>query len=52
MTIIALAGSMSSTEQWNWVLLAYGFTFFVLVMFTASIAVRLAKAHRRLDEGP
>lgn len=51
MMLLAQAGSMSSAEQWNWVLVAYGFTFFVLVVFTASIAVRLSRVRRRLDEG-
>jgi len=43
---------MSFSEQWNWVLLAYGFTYLTLVVFAASIAVRISHARHSLgDEG-
>jgi hypothetical protein len=43
---------MNSTEQWNWVLLAYGFAYVTLVLFVTSIAVRITRARRRLGEEP
>ncbi len=39
---------MPSAEQWNWVFLAYAFTYVVLVVFVASIAVRINAARQRL----
>ena len=42
---------MSIAEQWNWVLLAYGFAYTVLVAFVVSIAVRVGRAKRQLGEG-
>jgi len=41
---------MSFSEQWNWVLLAYGFASITLVVFTASIAVRISRARRILGD--
>ena len=43
---------MSSAEQWNWVLFAYGFAYAALVLYGTSIAVRITRARRRLGEGP
>jgi CcmD family protein len=40
---------MPTAEQWNWVFLAYAFTYLVLVVFVASLAVRINTARRRLD---
>lgn len=39
---------MPTAEQWNWVFLAYAFTYAVLVVFVASIAARITSARRRL----
>lgn len=41
---------MTSVEQWNWVLFAYGFAYLALVVFMVSIAVRMARSKRRLGE--
>lgn len=39
---------MPTAEQWNWVMLAYGVTYFALVAYGASIAMRITKARKRL----
>jgi len=39
---------MEAAEQWNWVLLAYGFCYTVLVVYVSSIAVRITRTRRRL----
>jgi uncharacterized membrane protein len=44
--------NMTNTEQWNWVLMAYGFAYIVLVLFVVSIGVRITRARRRLGELP
>ncbi len=41
--------AMTSAEQWNWVALAYGVAYFVLVVYAASIAIRIARTRNRLD---
>ena len=48
--LVAQISPMTAADQWNWVLLAYGFTFLSLVAYTASVAIRLSRARRRLDE--
>jgi hypothetical protein len=52
MRFLAQLDPMSTAEQWNWVILAYGFTVLVLAAFTTSIAIRLVRARRRLSDGP
>lgn len=47
--MIAQLTTMSSAEQWNWVLMAYGIAYFALVAFATSIAVRIARTRRRLE---
>ena len=42
---------MESAEQWNWVLLAYGFCYTVLVAYVVSIAVRISRTRKRLGDG-
>lgn len=41
---------MTTAEQWNWVLLAYGFTYVTLVLYVTSIAVRITRVRRRLGD--
>ncbi len=41
---------MSAAEQWNWVLLAYGFAYVTLVLYVTSIAVRITRARRRVGD--
>jgi len=41
---------MEFTDQWNWVALAYGVAYFVLVAYAASIALRITRARKRLGE--
>ena len=41
---------MEAAEQWNWVLLAYGFCYAVLVVFVISIAVRISRVRDRLGD--
>lgn len=41
---------MEYAAQWNWVALAYGITYFTLIAHTASIAIRITRAHKKLDE--
>lgn len=41
---------METATEWNWVLLAYGFTYTVLVAYVASIALRITRAKKSLDE--
>jgi hypothetical protein len=48
--MIAQLTSMTSAEQWNWVLMAYGIAYFALVAFASSIAIRITRARRRLEE--
>jgi len=48
--MVHLAIQMSYAEQWNWVALAYGVTYFVLVAFAASIAVRITRARKKLGD--
>lgn len=38
-------------QQWNWVALAYGFTYFALVAYASSIALRITRAHNKLRDG-
>ena len=42
---------MSYAEQWNWVALAYGVTYLVLVLYASSIALRITRARKKLG-GP
>jgi uncharacterized membrane protein len=42
---------MTAAEQWNWVLLAYGFAYVVLVLFVVSIGVRISRVRARLGDG-
>jgi hypothetical protein len=42
---------MEAAEQWNWVLLAYGFCYAVLVAYVSSIAIRISRTRKRLSEG-
>lgn len=44
--------AMSQAEQWNWVMLAYGFTYFALIGYSVSIALRIARSRRKLGEMP
>ncbi len=41
---------MDPSVEWNWVMFAYGVTYGSLVLFTTSIAVRIARARRKLGE--
>lgn len=41
---------MTYAEQWNWVALAYGFTYFVLVLYASSIALRITRARKKLGD--
>ncbi|MGI9666325.1 MAG: hypothetical protein ACR2N2_04375 [Acidimicrobiia bacterium] len=41
---------MDTATEWNWVLLAYGFTYTVLVAYVASIAIRITRAKSVLEE--
>ncbi len=41
---------MSFAEQWNWVMLAYGFTYVALIAYVASIALRITRSRRKLGE--
>ncbi|HSJ72469.1 MAG TPA: hypothetical protein VLA29_12575 [Acidimicrobiia bacterium] len=41
---------MRTAEQWNWVLLAYGFAYVTLVLYVTSIAVRITRVRRRLGD--
>lgn len=50
MMILAQLETMTSADQWGWVAWAYGFTVVGLVAFAASIAARLSRSRRRLDE--
>ncbi len=40
--------TIALAEQWNWVALAYGVTYFVLVAFAASVALRISRARKKL----
>lgn len=42
--------TMTQASQWNWVLLAYGFTYFALIAYTVSIALRIQRSRERLGE--
>lgn len=41
---------MEIAEQWNWVVLAYGVTYGVLVAYSISIALRITRARKKLGE--
>jgi hypothetical protein len=41
---------MTYAEQWNWVALAYGVTYLVLVLYASSIAFRITRARRKLGD--
>ncbi len=41
---------MDPSVEWNWVLLAYGLTYGALVAFTATIAVRITRARKKLAD--
>lgn len=41
---------MEYTDQWNWVAMAYGITYLTMVAFATSVAVRIARARRKLAE--
>ncbi|GMQ94134.1 MAG: hypothetical protein BMS9Abin12_1618 [Acidimicrobiia bacterium] len=43
---------MESADQWNWVTLAYGVAYFVLVVYAVSIALRITRARKRLGDTP
>ena len=43
---------MTYAEQWNWVALAYGLTYFVLVLYVSSIALRITRARKKLGDRP
>ncbi len=38
-------------QQWGWVALAYGATYFALVVYASSIALRITRAHNKLGDG-
>lgn len=42
---------MDISTQWNWVIFGYGVAYTALTLFATSIAVRIARARRRLGEG-
>jgi hypothetical protein len=42
---------MTAAEQWNWVVLAYGFAELALVVYVVSIALRIRRAKQRLGDG-
>jgi hypothetical protein len=52
MKFLAQLDPMTTAEQWNWVILAYGFTVVALATFTTSIAIRIRRARRRLSDEP
>lgn len=39
---------MEYADQWNWVVMAYGITYFALVAYAISVAVRVTRARRKL----
>jgi hypothetical protein len=41
---------MTAAEQWNWVVLAYGFAEVALVTYVVSIALRIRRSKRRLGD--
>lgn len=41
---------MTYAEQWNWVALAYGVAYLVLVLYASSIAFRITKARKKLGD--
>jgi hypothetical protein len=41
---------MTYAEQWNWVALAYGVTYLVLVLYASSIALRITRARKKLGD--
>jgi len=41
---------MTYAEQWNWVALAYGVAYFVLIAYAGSIALRINRASRKLGD--
>jgi len=41
---------MEYADQWNWVAMAYGITYFALVVYATSVAVRITRARRKLGE--
>lgn len=43
---------MDYAQQWNWVMLAYGAAYFVLVAYSVSVAVRITRARKRLGQQP
>ncbi len=45
-----LAQLMSQTEQWNWVMLAYGFTYAALITYVVSVALRITRSRKKLGE--
>lgn len=52
MILLAQLDLMTSADQWGWVAWAYGFTVVALVTYAGSIAVRLSRSRRRLDQRP
>ena len=41
---------METAEQWNWVILAYGFCTTVLVTYVTTIAVRIGRTRKKLGD--
>lgn len=41
---------MEYTDQWDWVAMAYGITYFTMVAYGTSVAVRITRARRKLGE--
>ena len=40
---------MPIAEQWNWVIFAYGVTYFTVVVYGASVAMRITRVRKKLD---
>lgn len=40
---------MPLSEQWNWVIFAYGVAYFTLVVYATSMAVRITRARKKLS---
>lgn len=41
---------MEYANEWSWVLLAYGVTYFGFVAYASSIAVRISRASKKLGD--
>lgn len=49
---MALAPVLAATyaSEWNWVMFAYGVAYFALVTYSISIALRIARARKKLGD--